>query len=435
MKNKNFILKNVKYFDVETNRILFTKKLFIKDGRISFKSPSNITLYNSIDCKDYTLFPSFIQSHTHICQNLIKGYAEEMQLYEWLKKVVLPYEKNLKKETLSLSCRLSLYELIDSGTTTIVDMGTFENQEIIFEEIENSKITGYSGNVLMDRSFGGVRTGLKHYEEYSRWLIELVKKYKNTKYILCPRFVPGLTEKGIKVLLKLRDEYSLIVHSHSSETISENLFTQKEYNLSNIEFLEKNGILDGKTILAHCIHLSENDRKILKRKNVNVAHCPSANGKLFSGIMDLTGLYREGINVGIGSDGPPCNNNTDQIFEMRLAKHFQNIIYGKNSIKANEIFKMATVNGAKTLGIEKETGSIKENFFADFILVENDINVSSFDKDPSSGFIFSVYPENIKFVFSKGIPLKFNGKVLNYDKTELVKEKKKILKYLFSNRL
>ncbi|MEJ5307133.1 MAG: amidohydrolase family protein [candidate division WOR-3 bacterium] len=435
MKNKNFILKNVKYYDTVKSSIIFKDKIFIRDGKFSFDEDENKCKgLKFFDCSRFILFPSFIQIHTHICQNLAKGFAEEMGLYEWLQKRIIPYEKKLKKDILSLSCKLSLYELIDSGTTTILDMGTFENQEIIFEEIENSNIRGFSGNVFMDRKFGGFKTEIKRYENYTKDLLEKIKDYKNVKYVLCPRFVPGVTKEGIKTLLKLRDEYDLFVHTHSSETLEENLFTLKRYDMSNIEFFDRVGLFEGNVILAHCIFLNKKDIEILKKKKINVAHCPSANGKLKNGIADVTGFHEQNINVGLGSDGAPCNNNMNQIIEMRLAKLFQNIRYGEKGISSAKIFEMATINGAKALKLENDLGLIKDGFDADFILIEDDINVSSFVNDAASSFIFSIYPENIKYVFSKGRPLKYNGKVLLYDKEDLLKERKKILKHLFSNR-
>jgi len=434
LKSKNFILENVKYFDSDQKMLLFRKKIFVKDGKFSFNCKDDSKDYTKLDCSEYFLFPSFIQIHTHICQNLSKGYAEEMGLYDWLQKRIIPYERSLNRTVLSLSCKLSLYELIDSGTTTILDMGTFENQDLIFEEIEYSNIRGFSGNVFMDRSFGGFKTDLKNYKKTTEELIEKSKDYKNLEYVLCPRFVPGVTKKGIKTLLEFRDKYSLTVHTHSSETVEENNFTLKKYKLSNVEFFEKTGLLDGNVVLAHCIFLSEHDIKILKEKKVNVAHCPSANGKLKNGIADITRFYNEGINVGIGSDGAPCNNNMNQIFEMRLAKLYQNIKHKNKSLPSTKIFEMATKNGAKALKLENRTGYIKDGYDADFILIEDNINLSPLNTDVASSFIFSLYPENIKYVFSRGIPLKYAGKVLLYDRDELLKERKKILKYLFSDR-
>lgn len=434
MKSKNFVLENVKYYDTDQNRLIFKKKIFVKDGKFSFNCKSDSKDYIKLDCSKYFLFPSFIQIHTHICQNLAKGYAEEMGLYDWLQKRIIPYERSLSKKILSLSCKLSLYELIDSGTTTILDMGTFNYQDVIFEEIENSNIRGFSGNVFMDREFGGFKTDLKNYKKTTRELVEKSKDYKNVTYVLCPRFVPGVTKKGIKTLLELRDKYSLTVHTHSSETVEENDFTLKKYKLSNVEFFKETGLLDGNVVLAHCIFLSEKDIKILKEKKVNVAHCPSANGKLKNGIADITRFYGEGINVGIGSDGAPCNNNMNQILEMRVAKLYQNVKHNKSGLPSKNIFEMATKNGAKSLKLENRTGIIKDGYDADFILVEDDINLSPFNKDVASSLIFSLYPENIKYVFSRGIPLKYAGKVLMYDKKELLKERKKILKYLFSDR-
>ncbi|MDD3803931.1 MAG: amidohydrolase family protein [bacterium] len=434
LRNESLCLRNVIYFDYRSEGLKRIKEIFVVNGRFTFKR-QNASL-KTIDCADYVMTPSFAQIHTHLCQHLYKGLAEDLPLFDWLKKRVLPYEKNLTKDVLRLSCRMALHELIDSGTTVILDMGTFANQEVILEEIEKSGVTGYSGNILLDRRVGKWCNDLDSYIDYSEDMIKFAKSQKRANYALNPRFFPGLTKRGIKKMLLLRDKYDLIIHTHASETKQENTFAFKEYKKSNIQAMNEAGMLSKKTVIAHCIHLDETDFKLLQSFESTVCHCPSSNMKLGSGIAEIDKMNKMKINVGLGSDGAPCNNNMSQLMEMRLCGLLQKVRRGPKSMKAEMIFKMATFNGLKALSLEREMGSIEEGKRADFLLIKKEsVHSAPFEANPFSSLVYSAYPSDIEYVFAEGRALKEKGRVKVYDLEELLDEKKKLLKNLLLDRL
>ncbi|MGE3062754.1 MAG: amidohydrolase family protein [bacterium] len=434
MKNESLKLENVSYIDYRSDKIVKAKSILIEDGRIKFNSKKEAA--KKIDCGNYIMTPSFVQIHTHICQHLYKGMAEDLSLFEWLKKHILPYEHKLTKDAIRLSCRMALYELIESGTTVILDMGTFRFQEIIMEEIEKSGITGFSGNILLDRRVGKWSNSLDSYLDYTKEMIKAANKQKKSHYALCPRFFPGITKRGINKILALKEEHGLILHTHASETREENLFAAKHYGKSNIKAMSDAGMLSDKTVIAHCIHLNDEDYELLKLSRSTVCHCPSSNMKLGSGIADIERMNKMKINTGLGSDGAPCNNNMNQLMEMRLCGLLQKVKNTSKSMTASSIFKMATYNGLKPLSLDREMGTIEDNKKADFILFRREsVHASPFDVNPFSSIIYSMYPSDIEYVFSSGKMLKEKGRVLCYDREKLLEDKRKFLKDLLFDRL
>jgi len=254
--------------------------------------------------------------------------------------------------------------------------------------------------------------------------------------VLCPRFFPGITKKSIKAIIGLAEKHDLFIHTHASETKEEVKFAIERYGCGNVEAMGKAGMLSSKAIIAHCIHISDGEMNILADSGATAVHCPSANMKLGSGIAKLTRMSERGVNIALGSDGAPCNNNMNQIFEMRLAGLLQKAGGGADKMPAKKIFEMATVNGAKALNMENRKGRIKHGYDADFLLIErSSIHIPQSDINPFSSIIYSLYPSDIKYVFSEGRMLKENGVVGGFNTDSLSKERKKLLKDLLSDRL
>ena len=203
--------------------------------------------------------------------------------------------------------------------------------------------------------------------------------------------------------------------------------------VENIEYFDSIGVLSDRTILAHCIHLNEKEKELLANKKVRVAHCPATNMKLASGFADIPDLKQRGIVVSIGSDGPPCNNNLNIIDEIRLAGLIQKPKYGPTSMDAKILLRMATIDGAKALGLDNEVGSIEIGKKADLVFfdlnnVENGLDISG-DKVNSS-LIYGSNISNIKNVMIDGELVVENSNILNYDENEIYMKAKDELKNL-----
>ncbi len=425
--------------------VLINHAIEISDDTITRIAPLqqfDLSKFNGemYDYSTYTLIPGFVQTHVHLCQTLFRGLADDLELLDWLQKKIFPYENAHNVNSLSASVRLGLYELLSGGTTTIVDMGTLNHQEIIFDELIYSKIRAFAGKCMIDENdlYGKFKETT---EENIKTSYEYAKKFHNSsdgriKYAFAPRFALSCSEKLMKETKEMMKDFEgSFFHTHSSENKNEVKAVRNKYGKENIEYFDSLNLLDDHTILAHCIHLNDNEVNTLKTKSARVAHCPSSNLKLGSGIAQIPRYLKEGISVSLGADGAPCNNNLSAFTEMRLASLIQKSIHNSTVMDAKTVFKLATIDGAKALHMQNEIGSIEIGKKADLVLL--DLERSEFPLDKSgdgiySSIVYSASKENVKEVMIGGEWIVANGEVLFYDENELVEEGKSELMKLLS---
>ncbi|MDP2300850.1 MAG: amidohydrolase family protein [Ignavibacteria bacterium] len=376
---------------------------------------------------DKVLIPGFIQTHIHLCQTLFRGLADDLQLLDWLQQRIFPYENAHSEKSLLASVKLGINELINGGTTTLLDMGTLRHQHVIFDELISSGIRAFAGKCMMDVNdlFPSFKN---HTNAELKETLALAKEYHNKaegriKYGFAPRFVLSCSEELlIETKEMMKDFAGSIYHTHSSENKSEVAEVRRRHNKENIEYFDHINILDDHTLLAHCIHLNENEIGLMKNRDTRISHCPSSNLKLASGIANIPRYLKEGINVSLGADGAPCNNNLSQFYEMRLAALIQKPIHGADSMDAKTVFKLATIEGAKALHIHNETGSIEIGKFADLVLLDlNDpsLPLSNRDEDFYSKIVYSANQKHISDVMINGDWKVRDGISLIYNQSEL----------------
>ena len=296
------------------------------------------------DAKNLTLIPGFIQTHIHLSQTLFRGLAEDLPLLEWLRLKIFPFENAHNKESLRVTAQLSINELLMGGTTTFLDMGTLRNGDVVFDEMINSGIRGFSGKCLID-----INELYPEFESSTKDEIKditnLAESFHNSadgrvRYSFSPRFVLSCTEKLLKETKEIMKDFpGSIYHTHSSESLQEIDEVRKRFHKENIEYFNSIGVLDDHTVLAHCVHTSDNERKMLKNRDTRIAHCPSANMKLGSGIAPIPQYLKEGISVTLGADGAPCNNNLSIFNEMRLASLIQKPLHGAEAMECKNNFQ------------------------------------------------------------------------------------------------
>lgn len=394
------------------NNIFDKTALEITNNKISGFIPFdkiNREEYGEIfDYPSYTLIPGFIQTHVHLCQTLFRGLAEELPLLDWLKFKIFPFENAHNEDSLRYSCKLGLNELLMSGTTTILDMGTLRYQQVVFSEMINSGMRGFSGKCMIDQNdlLPEFKSSTK---DELQDVIQLAQNYHNLqngkiKYAFAPRFVLSCSEELLKETKEIvKDFPGSLYHTHASENINEIKEVRMRFQKENIEYFDHLNLLDDYTILAHCVHTNQTEREILKEKNIRVAHCPSANLKLGSGIAPIPEYLKEGISVSLGSDGAPCNNNLSIFNEMRLSSLIQKPTHGPETMSALKIFKMATIEAANALHLNNEIGSIEIGKFADLILLDlNMLSNSLDDSNVYSDIVFSSNQQNVKCVMING---------------------------------
>jgi len=432
-----------------SNDILSDHAIEIKDNiitRIALKRDFDFRNYSAIySFPGLVLIPGFIQTHVHLCQTLFRGLADDLELLDWLQKRIFPYEYAHNRESLKISVQLGINELQLSGTTTILDMGTLKHQDVIFEELNNSGMRAIAGKCMMDENdlFPAFRSSTCDELMITQ---DLANTFHNSgngliKYGFAPRFVLSCSEKLlVETNEMMKDFPGSIYHTHSSENRGEIEAVRRKYQKDNIEYFHSINVLSENTVLAHCIHTNEKEIGILKNTGTRVSHCPSSNLKLASGIANIPLYMKEGISVSLGADGAPCNNNLNAFTEMRLAALIQKPIHGPTVMDALTIFRMATIDGARALSLDKKTGSIEEGKAADLVLLDLNSPHNSFAPEDSSIYSNIVYTcdkSNVKFVMINGEWAVSNGINQTYEQGKLSSDAKlelsKLLKRVYVN--
>ncbi|MCR2805507.1 5'-deoxyadenosine deaminase [Paenibacillus soyae] len=382
-----------------------------------------------IDARGKTLLPGFIQTHIHLCQTLFRGRADDLELLDWLKKRIWPLEAAHDEESVYYSAMLGIGELIRSGTTTILDMETVHHTGSAFQAIESSGIRAVSGKVMMDHG-GDVPAGLIETTEQSlQESVDLLERWHGRangriSYAFCPRFVVSCTEELLLGVREMSKRHNVKVHTHASENRGEIALVERERGMRNVLYLDHIGLATPDLILAHCVWLDDEEKRVIRERGVKVTHCPGSNLKLSSGIAEVPELLGRHIPVGIGSDGAPCNNTLDMFSEMRMTALIQKTLHGPTSMDARTVLRMATMGGAEVLGMEREIGSVEVGKKADLILLElNEFHAyPSFEADPYSRVVYSAGYSDVDTVLIDG-ELVMRGKMLlTVDKGTVLKE-------------
>ena len=428
---KERILRN-HFVEIENGIIIRIAK---NDEKYFKKSKNDVYRFENL-----TLIPGFVQTHIHLCQTLFRGLADDLELLDWLQLKIFPYENAHNKNSLLSSVRLGINELLFSGTTTLLDMGTLRHQEVIFEELRSSGIRAIAGKCLIDENdlFPQFKSDTKSELEE---IYQLAKSYHNAsngkiKYGFAPRFVLSCSEELLKESFEMKKDFAgSLYHTHSSENKDEIAEVKRRHKKENIEYFNAIGVIDDHSVLAHCIHVNDKETELLKKKNVRVSHCPSSNLKLGSGIANIPKYLKKGISVSLGADGAPCNNNLSIFNEMRLAALIQKPIHGSTVIDAKTVFKLATIEGAKALHMQNEIGSIEVGKKADLVLMDLSSNihsVSESDDSIYSNIVYSSSSDSVYSVMVEGEWKVLNKKSLLYDQKELNYSSREELKKLLN---
>ncbi|MGG1551100.1 5'-deoxyadenosine deaminase [Paenibacillus ferrarius] len=433
------LIKNAEIVTMNPDGDIFTGDLRIEGDRITAMGSELIAAPGEyvIDAAHRTIIPGFIQTHIHLCQTLFRGKGDDLELMDWLKQRIWPLEASHDEESLYYSAMLGIGELIQSGTTTIVDMETVHHTDYAFQAIAESGIRALSGKVMMDK---GDEVPFPLQEKTSESLqqsVDLLEKWHGhdggrIQYAFSPRFVISCTEELLREVQQLSQRYNVKVHTHASENRGEIEIVQAETGMRNIVYLDHLGLANERLILAHCIWLDEEEKRIIHERGVHVSHCPGSNLKLASGIAETPDLLGKGISVSLGADGAPCNNNLDMFNEMRLAALIQKPAHGPTTMNAHAVFRMATIGGARAVGMEHEIGSLEVGKKADLAILDlNNFHVyPSFDVDPISRIVYSATRADVETTIIGGRIVMENRIMKTIDKAIVLPEANRAIQRL-----
>jgi 5-methylthioadenosine/S-adenosylhomocysteine deaminase len=354
----SLLIKNV-ILNGEKKDIYIEKEKIKKIGK-----NLNLKAKEKIDGKGKkAVLPGLVNCHTHSAMILLRGLADDFQLEVWLKEKIWPIEKKFSPDDIYWGTKLAILEMIKSGTVCFNEMYWYE--EAIFEAVKEMKISAVIGLVMMDFSSGGSK------EKVEKLFNKLKNQVENIKLAVAPHAIYTVCQENLIWAKNFALKNRLLLHFHLSETKKEVEECLKKYKVRPVEYLNRIGFLGENTILAHSIWLNDKEIEILKKRNCSLVYCPTSNMKLTSGVFPYKKIKEKKINVCLGTDGPASNNSLDMFSEMKFASLLQKINEMDPTVaSANEIFKIATENGAKALKIG--SGKIKVGEIANLMLVDLD---------------------------------------------------------------
>ena len=385
----------------------------VKDGKIVYIGKAGDVLRRParqrINAAGKVIIPGLINTHTHIPMVLFRGISDDLDLNDWLTRYIFPAEaKNVDEAFVRAGTRLGLAEMIRGGTTTYCDMYYFE--DAIADESKKAGVRGVLGETIIDFPAPDNKTwaqGMAYTERF-------IKKWRNDPLIV-PAVAPHAPYTvSQEHLLEARDlsnrtKAPLVIHLAEANTETE-FIQQKHQGLRPIEFVEKIGFFNDRTIAAHVIQANDAELDLLKKHDVGIGHCPQSNMKLAAGTAPVPSMLKKGLRVGLGTDGAASNNDLSLWEEMDTAAKLHKLVSGDpKTLSAVEAFSLATIGGARALHMEDMVGSIETGKRADVVIVDMD----SLNQTP----VYSVYSHLVYATKAKDVrSVVINGRVVMLDR-------------------
>lgn len=401
--------------------------LLIENGIITEIGMIDHTADRVIDASGKVVMPGLINTHTHLAMSVFRGYADELELMDWLSQKIWPVEKKLTEKDVYWASMLSMIEMIQSGTTTFNDH-YFMESEVARAAVEIGMRACLTNSVIGagEEAEAALEAEKKLYENWNgasndriRVMVGLHAPYSCS---------PEVIQKAVQLAKSL----SVPLHIHYLETQDEVDQIQQKYGKDVTSFLQELGLFDVKTILAHGVQMKEQDRKTLAQYDTAISHNPISNQKLGSGIAPVQEMLEAGLTVALGTDGAGSTNTLDMFEEIKAATYLQKVSHNRaTALSGYEALQMATINGAKALGLEKEIGSLEVGKKADVILI--DLNKAHLVPvhDIYSTLAYSVNGSDVETVIINGKIVMENGHLVTVDEEQVKEQVNQAVNRLF----
>ncbi|MBE0522926.1 MAG: amidohydrolase family protein [Methanosarcinales archaeon] len=392
--------------------------VLIEDSKITYVGKEEKLAQKVIDANNCVVMPGLINTHTHIGMTLFRGYADDLPLKQWLKDHIWPAEAMLTDEDLYIGTMLGCVEMIRSGTTAFADM--YVHVDSVARAVEES-------GMRAALSYGMIDLGDKSRADFE--LAEgtrFVKKWDGgAEGRITAMYGPHAPNTCSREFLGLVKEQALKdnarIHIHVLETEAELNQMKEQFGMCSVNMLDELGFLGPDVLAAHCIWLSGGDMDILANRNVNIAHCPISNMKLASGIAPVPELLERGANVALGTDGCASNNSLDMFEEMKTTALLHKVnSMDPTTLPAEKVLKMATLNGAKALGVP--VGVLKPGMLADMIIVDMNKPHLLPVHNPISHLVYAARGSDVKTTIVNGNILMEDGVVKSIDQVKVMEE-------------
>ncbi len=428
MESHNILIKNAVIVGSE-----------IKKGSILIENDEIVIIADDINSNDAdevingegkVLIPGLVNTHTHLSMTLMRGLADDIPLNTWLNDYIWPTEANLNGEHCYAGALLACSEMIKSGTTTFNDMYFFVDD--VAKAVDESGLRGMLSHGMID--LGNEEKRKKEFKES----IRIINKCHNTadgriKVALGPHAPYTCSMELLRWVRRKADELGVRIHIHVSETEFEVEQIIDSYGARPFEYLDEMDFLGDDVLAAHGVWLSDSEMDIIKDNQVKLSHNPISNMKLASGVSPVSKMIDKGIQVSLGTDGAASNNNLDLLEEMKAAALLQKIHnLDSTLLSAEQVFKMATINGAKALGMEKEIGTIEVGKKADLTLLNfNKTHLTPY-RHPLSHLVYSAQGSDVDTVICNGQILMQDRNIIVLDENMVIQQAEEAARDLLS---
>ncbi|HJR06153.1 MAG TPA: 5'-deoxyadenosine deaminase [Pyrinomonadaceae bacterium] len=423
----SILIKGGTIITLDANERVVEGDLLIRDGRIVSIGETAEDAFEVIDARGCAVLPGFVQTHIHLCQTLFRGAADDLPLIDWLKRRVWPMEAAHTRASVRASARLGIAEMIKGGTTCALTMETVNHTAEAFRAVEETGFRATVGKCMMD---AGEDVPAELFEQTSdsiRESLALIEEWHgrgNGRIRACfaPRFAVSCTRELLEHVARLSRERGVLVHTHASENRTEIEMVERATGMRNIEYLSSLGLAAPHVALAHCVHLNERELDILARTGTQVMHCPSSNLKLGSGIAPVVEMLARGVALSLGADGAPCNNRLDMFTEMRTAALLQKVTHGADALPARRVLRMATIDGARALGLGEETGTLETGKRADVTILALERLHMTPRPDIISAIVYAAEATDVRTVIIDGRVRMRDRELLSVNEREVIAE-------------
>lgn len=434
------IFENATILSMNAQRQIFTHGAVAVTGKNIVavgKTPDIVSQYpekRRIDCNGNILMPGLIDTHVHQAQAMIRGCADDLSLIDWLTKRVWVMQGNYTAEDGKASAALCNLEMIKSGTTAFIECMLAERYGIdgVVDTILQSGLRAAVGKIIMDLPSYAKAQGVMHPgmvengEESVRNTLAAYDRWNGAgdgriQIWFGPRTPGGVTPSIYDQISKLAAERGMGITIHLSEVKDDIDYAVSQGFRTPAEFAAAHGLLGPRTVLAHFVWSNESDWELLAKTGTHVSHNPASNSKTATGIAPVYGMLQAGVNVTLGCDGGPSNNTYDLIRDMRMASYLACLREKDPTVvPAEDILEMATIRGARAMGLEDQIGSIEVGKRADFIVIDMDKPHLTPCFDPISTIAYAVHGSDVDTVVVDGKILMQNRKVQTLDEEAVV---------------
>jgi 5-methylthioadenosine/S-adenosylhomocysteine deaminase len=396
----------------------------VRDGRIVSIGRSTETADQIVDAKGSYLLPGFIQTHIHLCQTLFRGYADDLALLDWLKTRIWPMEAAHNPRSLAAAAQQAASELLRSGTTTVLTMETVHDTDAVFEALEPMGLRAVVGKCMMDSDTAVPSRLLEQTQSSIDESVAIAKRWHGRangrlRAAFAPRFAVSCSRELLEAVAQLAIEHQLVIHTHASENRDEIALIKSRTGRKNSDYRADTGLTSPHLCLAHCVWVDDDEQSLMAERGVKVLHCPGSNLKLGSGLAPVVEMRKKGISVSLGADGAACNNHLDMFEEMRLAAVLQAVRHQPGALTARDAVFMATREGARALGLEKEIGSIEIGKRADMILIDRHQPNLALATDPYSTIVYAARGTDVRTTIVDGRVLVDNFQPTSWDANDI----------------